>query len=560
MGARHERHRETTGYVGAPLKRREDDPLLRGRGTFVDNIDLPGTVVMVVVRSPYAHARMKTSIDTRRAKARGRRRRVHRRRPARRLEGGDAVRLAGDRGHEEPGALPARRRGALPGRRRRGRDRRHARARDRRGGARRGRLRAARRARRRRGRSQDGAALVHAELGTNESYVWKLETDATVRRSRTPTSIVKRRYCQPPLIPNAIEPRGVVAVPGPDGRRDAVVGDPDPAHPAAAHRRRRSGMSETKLRVIAPDVGGGFGSKLDVYAEELLAVALARRLGRPVKWMEERSENYVATIHGRDFVTEYTLAATKDGKITAIRANVNAAMGAYLQLVTPGIPLLGAWIYAGPVRDPELQRHVHGRVHEHDADRRLPRRRPARGDLRDRADDGPARARARDGPARAAAQELHLGVPGHARLRADDRHRRLPRLARQAPRAPRPRRAPGGAGDAARQRERRSRSASASRRTTRCAASRRRASSARSATRPAAGSRRRSAACRPARSRSSPAPRRTARATRRRGRRSSPTSSAATSTRSRCCTATRPSRTRARHVREPEPPGRRRRR
>ena len=68
--------------------------------------------------------------------------------------------------------------------------------------------------------------------------------------------------------------------------------------------------------MIAPDVGGGFGSKLDVYAEELLVVALARRLGRPVKWIEERSENYVATIHGRDFVTEYELAATKDGTIT----------------------------------------------------------------------------------------------------------------------------------------------------------------------------------------------------------------------------------------------------
>ena len=111
-------------------------------------------------------------------------------------------------------------------------------------------------------------------------------------------------------------------------------------------------MSETKLRVIAPDVGGGFGSKLDVYAEELLAVALARRLGTPVKWVEERSENALATIHGRDFVTTLELAATKDGKITSIRANVIASMGAYLQLVTPGIPLLGAWIYAGPYAIP----------------------------------------------------------------------------------------------------------------------------------------------------------------------------------------------------------------
>ena len=120
------------------------------------------------------------------------------------------------------------------------------------------------------------------------------------------------------------------------------------------------GMHETKLRVVAPDVGGGFGSKLDVYAEELLAVALANRLGRPVKWVEERSENYLATIHGRDFVTEYTLAATKDGTITHCRAKVLAAMGAYLQLVTPGIPLLGAWIYGGPYAIPNYSVEFRG--------------------------------------------------------------------------------------------------------------------------------------------------------------------------------------------------------
>jgi carbon-monoxide dehydrogenase large subunit len=113
-----------------------------------------------------------------------------------------------------------------------------------------------------------------------------------------------------------------------------------------------TGIPEHQIRVVAPSVGGGFGSKLDVYAEDLLAIALARRLGRPVKWTEERSENYLATIHGRDFVTEYTLAAKKDGTITHCRARVHAAMGAYLQLVTPGIPLLGAWIYAGPYAIP----------------------------------------------------------------------------------------------------------------------------------------------------------------------------------------------------------------
>jgi carbon-monoxide dehydrogenase large subunit len=112
------------------------------------------------------------------------------------------------------------------------------------------------------------------------------------------------------------------------------------------------GIPEAKVRVIAPDVGGGFGSKLDVYAEEYLAVVLAKRLGHPIKWTEERAEGYVATIHGRDVVHELTFAATSDGKITAVKSEALCAMGAYLQLVTPGIPLLGAWIYSGPYEIP----------------------------------------------------------------------------------------------------------------------------------------------------------------------------------------------------------------
>jgi carbon-monoxide dehydrogenase large subunit len=196
--------------------------------------------------------------------------------------------------------------------------------------------------------AKEGGALVHEELGTNVSYVWKLEAGAFDDGADV---IVKHTYIQPPLIPNAIEPRGVVARPEPGGDVTLWTATQIP-HILRLLTAATLGMSETKLRVIAPDVGGGFGSKLDVYAEELLAVALARRLGTPVKWIEERSENAVATIHGRDFVTTLELAATKDGKITSIRADVTASMGAYLQLVTPGIPLLGAWIYAGPYAIP----------------------------------------------------------------------------------------------------------------------------------------------------------------------------------------------------------------
>ena len=159
------------------------------------------------------------------------------------------------------------------------------------------------------------------------------------------------------------------------------------------------GIPESKIRVIAPDVGGGFGSKLDVYAEED-ARGRSCAAARPAREVdEERAENYMATIHGRDVVTELTFAATKDGTITAVKAEAKCAMGAYLQLVTPGIPLLGAWIYSGPYAIPNYSVTFTGVFTQHDADGRISRRRSARGDVRARADDGRARARARHGSA-----------------------------------------------------------------------------------------------------------------------------------------------------------------
>jgi carbon-monoxide dehydrogenase large subunit len=342
---------EKTAYVGSPVKRREDQTLLTGRGTYVDNMAPVGTLSMVVVRSPYAHARVKSiSLDA-----------------ARTADGVVAVFSAADLQDDWKAAMPcawpvtedmknpphypltdvARYQGdgvavVLADTRAHAKDAAElvevdwepldavvdvATA------------------------LEDGTPLAHPDLGTNECYVWRLDTDATGQAIDEAEVVVTRRYYQPRLIPNAIEPRAVLAVPGAAGEVTLYAATQIP-HILRLLVAATLGMSEAKLRVVAPDVGGGFGSKLDVYAEDLLAVALARRLGRPVKWTEERSENYVATIHGRDFVTEYTLAATKDGTITHCRAKVTAAMGAYLQLVTPGIPLLGAWIYAGPYAIP----------------------------------------------------------------------------------------------------------------------------------------------------------------------------------------------------------------
>ena len=341
-----------THFIGAPVKRKEDGPLLTGRGTYIDNIDLPGSLAMVVVRSPYAHARI-TSIDAAAARASegvvavftGADLRDDWKAPmpcawpvTEDMKSPDHYPLAVDEVHYQGDGVAV----VLAD------SRAHA-------------LDAAELVEVEyetlpvvvdvEAGALDGSALVHEELGTNVSYVWKLETDAFDAAAAAADVVVKRRYYQPPLIPNAIEPRGVVVRPEPGGDVTLWSATQIP-HILRLLTAATLGMSETKLRVIAPDVDGGFGSKLDVYAEELLAVALARRLGKPVKWIEERSENAVATIHGRDFATTLELAASRDGKILAIRANVHASMGAYLQLVTPGIPLLGAWIYAGPYAIP----------------------------------------------------------------------------------------------------------------------------------------------------------------------------------------------------------------
>jgi carbon-monoxide dehydrogenase large subunit len=338
----------TETYIGSPVKRKEDHALLTGRATYVDNLTLPGALAMVMVRSPYAHARI-TSVDTSGARA---------------AEGVVAVLSGADLADDWKSSLPC----AWPVTEDMKSPPHYPLA-----------VEEARfvgdgvavvvaesRALARDAAElveveydplpvtvdveaslQEGAPLVHADLGTNECYVWKLASEGFDEGLAAADVVVTRRYVQPRLIPNAIEPRAVLAQVSPTDDVTLWSATQVP-HILRFGMGLVLGIPESKIRIIAPDVGGGFGSKLDVYAEEALAVALARRLGRPVKWTEERSENYVATIHGRDFVTEYTLAATKDGTIVAAKADVKAAMGAYLQLVTPGIPLLGAWIYAGP--------------------------------------------------------------------------------------------------------------------------------------------------------------------------------------------------------------------
>ena len=193
----------------------------------------------------------------------------------------------------------------------------------------------------------EGAPRVHESFEDNKSYTWALtngDVDAAFAKADV---VVRERYTQPRLIPNAMEPRAVVAQSIPSTGDFTVWSTTQIPHIAKVLFALTLGIPESQIRVIAPDVGGGFGSKLNVYAEEALCIALARRLRRPVKWVAGRSEGYVATIHGRDQVQEIEIAATSDGAILGYRVNITAAMGAYLQLVAPGVPLLGAFLYCG---------------------------------------------------------------------------------------------------------------------------------------------------------------------------------------------------------------------
>ncbi len=191
--------------------------------------------------------------------------------------------------------------------------------------------------------------VIHDELGTNTSYVWELTPDqaAVDAAFADAAHTVHGHYVQQRLIPSAIEPRGVLVIPQPFNGEYTLYSATQIPHILKVMLALTVGVPETAIRVIAPAVGGGFGSKLNVYAEEVLALALARKMRRPIRWIETRSEAMQATIQGRGQIQDIELAADAEGRITAVRVKLLADMGAYLQLVTPGVPLLGAFLYSG---------------------------------------------------------------------------------------------------------------------------------------------------------------------------------------------------------------------
>ncbi|RSM43999.1 carbon monoxide dehydrogenase [Amycolatopsis balhimycina DSM 5908] len=195
----------------------------------------------------------------------------------------------------------------------------------------------------------DGAALVHEDLGTNTNAVWKFDsaeagTGGNVEDAISSSEVVlKRRFRQQRLVPAFMEPRACVV--DPTSAQITVWSATQIPHILRVMSALTLGIPEHKLRVIAPDVGGGFGGKIGVLPEEMMALLIARKLGKPVKWNETRSETMLAAHHGRDQIQDITISATRDGQVTGLKVELLANLGAYNGLVGPGVPILGAFMF-----------------------------------------------------------------------------------------------------------------------------------------------------------------------------------------------------------------------
>ncbi|WP_092526873.1 xanthine dehydrogenase family protein molybdopterin-binding subunit [Amycolatopsis arida] len=340
--------------VGKARLRKEDARLITGRTRWTDNIALPGMLHVAVLRSPLAHARI-TSIDTS---------------AAREMPGVVAVYTAADLDPEGAIALPC----AWPITEDMKHPRRPVLAADRVNFAGEGvAVVVARSAYEAADALEsidvdyeelpvvlglenalaDDAPLVHEELGTNRNALWVFDSaeagsggdvEEAIRAADSGDGVVlRRRFRQQRLVPAFMEPRSCVV--DPTGPQLTLWSATQVPHILKTMTALTLGIPEHKLRVVAPDVGGGFGGKIAVLPEELMTLLIARKLGRPVKWTESRSETMVAAHHGRDQIQDITITATRDGQVTGLKVELLADMGAYLGLVGPGVPILGAFMF-----------------------------------------------------------------------------------------------------------------------------------------------------------------------------------------------------------------------
>jgi carbon-monoxide dehydrogenase large subunit len=337
----------TTGeipkLVGARVKRREDPRLITGKGTYVDDIELPRMAHMSVVRSEYAHARL-VNVDASQAQSMPGVLLVMtaadvpvpsmpgvpvdpEKAPAHPPLATEKVRHVGD-----PIAV------VIAETRYQARDAAEAieveydplpavvdpeRATD------------------------PDAPQIHDGIERNVAYYWNVQSgDVDAAFAGAPVT-VKQKMISQRLMGVPLETRAVLADYRPGQETLTVWCATQVPHLLRTNLSALVGMPEQNVRVIAPEVGGGFGLKADMYAEDVLAILASKQLGRPVKWIETRSENFQNTIQGRGQVAEYEMAANRDGRILGVRARITADLGGYLQLFTGLIPTFSGLMAPG---------------------------------------------------------------------------------------------------------------------------------------------------------------------------------------------------------------------
>jgi aerobic carbon-monoxide dehydrogenase large subunit len=354
-----------TNTLGASLKRKEDPRLITGEAKYLDDVRLPGMVYAAILRSPYAHAKIR-GIDTNKAtkqpgviavftgqdlkdlpalpcawQAEAGRIKNNVNTP-RVLEidrvthtgAGVAVVVADDRYAAEdalglievdyeplPVVVDAEK------------------------------------------TTFADAPQIHENAPNNICFDWSIgDKDGTDAALGSSDVVVKQRLVNQRLIPNVMESRGCIAQYLPASEEYTVwMTSQDPHIMRLLMTAFVFGIPETKMRVIAPQVGGGFGTKIFLYPEYCLMAALAKKVGRPVKWAETRRENYVATTHGRDHVTDIEVGAKRDGTITALKVKTYANLGGVLSTIGPGIPTtLYGRMLSGAYKTPHIYCNVIG--------------------------------------------------------------------------------------------------------------------------------------------------------------------------------------------------------
>ena len=340
-----------TTEVGTARLRKEDHRLVTGRTRWTDNIQLPGMLHLAMVRCPLAHARI-VSIDTSAAKAADEVVAVMTGEDIKDIQGVNITAWPITEDQKSPNHLPM----AID----------HV--------ACAGEIVAvvvARSAAEARDAAElvdveyeelpavldlkeaaTDAVLAHPDLGTNKSAFWQLDSaaagtggdvDEAIAKAREDGIVIEREIRQQRLVPAFMEPRSTVV--DPTGEQVVMWSATQIPHILRFCIAATTGLPESKIRVIAPDVGGGFGGKLQSTPEEFVTLAVARTLGRPCKYTETRSETMVSGHHGRDQWQQLTLAAEKDGTVTALKVDLMCDLGAYAALVGGGVPVLGAWMY-----------------------------------------------------------------------------------------------------------------------------------------------------------------------------------------------------------------------